>query len=118
MEYNKHISAEELDRILTDQIVSGLGNTWDTRTGHAIDNFNRAGLVFLFGKDIPIDLTHENIQKDWRLLTMFVRHNGKLSAQGMEILPLQGWKTFHPKLFLIKATQFFPLCFAHAHARP
>lgn len=67
MEYNKHISAEELDRILTDQIVSGLGNTWDTRTGHAIDNFNRAGLVFLFAKDVPIDLTHENIQKDWRL---------------------------------------------------
>ena len=67
MEYDEPIDAEDLDRMLTDQIVRGLGNTWDKRTGHAIANFNRAGLVFLFGKDVPIDLTYENIQNDWRL---------------------------------------------------
>ena len=67
VEYDEPIAAEDLDRILTDQIVRGLGNTWDKRTGHAMDNFNRAGLVFLFGKDVPIDLTHDNIQNDWRL---------------------------------------------------
>ena len=66
VEMDEDITAEMLDRVLTDQIVK-LRPFWGTRSGHAIASYNRFGIVFFLEEGVSLNLTPENIEKDWRL---------------------------------------------------
>ena len=66
IEMDEDVTAQMLDRVLTDQIVRARPS-WGTRSGHAIANFDRYGIVFFLEEGADLNLTPENTKKDWRL---------------------------------------------------